>query len=415
MCLSPSPALALCQSFAAIAMEATSEEIFDRVQDIIARELGVEVEELQDADLPFSQLGIDPILGRVIVRQISQDLGLQLPEDVFQTHHDVGKFRQYISNFHTPGTTMTGTAKTKATAEEVKQKPHLQEGIHAPSPILIRGKPTKDSRNIFLLPDGSGSAMAYARLAAPAPNCCLYAMHSPFLEDPGKYTCTVEDLAAIWARGIQKIQPHGPYTLGGWSAGGYYAFEAMKYLQSEGEIVDKIILIDSPCRAKFETLPLDVIQYLSSHQLMGDQDTRKTPKRQVDHFEVTLRAVEQYKPTRISLFSKQAPDVYLIWATDPVLSRGEAARTGLDCSAKVTRFLLEERIDLGPNSWETLFPGESKISIATMPGNHFNIVYQPHVSNWAISFVSRILTPTQTPALSKKIRSLILIDTVSNR
>lgn len=391
---------------------ATSEERFGKVQDIIARELGVEVEELQDADLPFSQLGIDPISGRAIVRQISQELGLQLPEDVFQTHRDVGKFRQYIANSHPAAKSTSGTAKTKVTAEEVKTTSHLQEGIHAPLPVLIRGNPTKDSRNIFLLPDGSGSAMAYARLAAPAPNCCLYAMHSPFLEDPGKYTCTVEDLAAIWARGIQKTQPQGPYTLGGWSAGGYYAFEAMKCLQSEGEIVDKIILIDSPCRAKFETLPLDVIQYLSSHQLMGDQDAHKTPKRLVDHFEVTLRAVEQYKPTKMSVSSKEAaPDVNIIWATDPVLSRGEAARTGLDCGAKVTRFLLEERIDLGPNGWETLFPGASKISIATMPGNHFNIVHQPHVSNWPI-FVSRIPTPTETPILSEKVRSLILVDTV---
>lgn len=393
-------------------MEATSGEMLDRVQDIIARELGVEVEELQDADLPFSQLGIDPILGRVIVRQISQELALKLPEDVFQTYRNVGEFRQYITNSQTVATMMAGAATTKPAAEEVKTKPQLQEGPHPPLPVLIRGNPTKDSRNIFLLPDGSGSAMAYARLAAPGPNCCLYAMHSPFLEDPGNYTCTVEDLAAIWARGIQRTQPHGPYTLGGWSAGGYYAFEAMKYLQSEGEIVDKIILIDSPCRAKFETLPLDVVQYLSSHQLMGDPDTQKTPKRLVDHFEVTLRAVEQYKPTKMSISSKKpAPDVNIIWATDPVLSRTEAARTGLDCGVKVTRFLLEERIDLGPNGWETLFPEASKISIATMPGNHFNIVYQPHVSNWPIFFFPAFSTPIQTPTLSGKLRNLTLCQT----
>ncbi|KAK7725584.1 putative secondary metabolism biosynthetic enzyme [Diaporthe eres] len=278
-------------------MESASEENFNKVLEIIAGELGVEVDELQDADVPFSQLGIDPILGRVIVRKISQDLGFQLAEDVFQKVQDVGHFRQHVVKSHTVPATKT-------------------------------------------------------------------------------------DLSAIWARGIQKIQPHGPYRLGGWSAGGYYAFEVMKYLQSEGEAMDKIVLIDSPCRTKFETLPLDVVRYLSSHQLMGDKDSSQTPKWLVDHFEVTLNAVEQYKPAKMSVVPVEAaPDVHIIWATDGVLPRGGATQAGLDCGIKVTRFLLEERIDLGPNGWETLFTGASKIFIATMPGNHFNIVYKPYVQN----------------------------------
>ncbi|KAK2596545.1 hypothetical protein N8I77_013431 [Diaporthe amygdali] len=364
-----------------IAMEVAPEELFNKIQEIIARELGVEVDELQDADVPFSQLGIDPILGRVIVRTISQKLDLKLPEDIFQKTGDVGHLRQHIFDSHAAATTTIATTTAKTTVEDEETRPQPKRNSHAVFPVLIRGNPTKDSRNMFLLPDGSGSAMAYARLTAPAPDCCLYSMHSPFLADPSEYKCTVEDLAAIWARGIQKIQPHGPYTVGGWSAGGYYAFEVMKYLQSEGEVVDKIILIDSPCRTKFETLPLDVVRYLSSHQLMGDQDTNQTPKWLIDHFEVTLRAVERYKPTRMSAIPvKAAPDVYIIWATDAVLPHGGAAQTGLDCGVQVTRFLLEQRIDLGPNGWETLFAGLSKIFIATMPGNHFNIVHKPYTA-----------------------------------
>lgn len=365
-------------------MESALEKTFNKVQVIIAGELGVEVDELQDADITFSQLGIDPILGRVIVRKISQELGLQLPEDIFQRTRDVGYFRKHIVESGTVPTTMvtTATPTAKPLAQEVVPKPQIQAKGHAALPVLIRGNPAKGSKNMFLLPDGSGSAMAYARLTAPTPDCCLYSMHSPFLGDPGGYTCTVEDLSAIWARGIQKVQPHGPYILGGWSAGGYYAFEVMKYFQAQGEIVDKIILIDSPCRTNFETLPLDVVRYLSSHQLMGDRDAAQTPKWLIDHFEVTLRAVQRYKPTKLSSEPvESAPDVHIIWATHAVLPRGEAAQAGLDCGVKVTRFLLEERIDLGPNGWETLFPGASKISIATMPGNHFNIVYKPHVSN----------------------------------
>lgn len=363
-------------------MEVASEETFSKVQGIIAREVDIAVDELQDADVTFSQLGIDPILGRVIARKISEELSLQLPEDVFQRIRDVGHLRQHIAKSFTIATTTTATGKAKAILDEVKQKPQIKGPVRVSMPVLIRGTPAKGSKNIFLLPDGSGSAMAYARLTAPAPDCCLYSMHSPFLGDPTGYTCTVEDLSAIWARGIQQVQPHGPYVLGGWSAGGYYAFEVMKYLQSGGEIVSKIVLIDSPCRTKFETLPLDVVRYLSSHQLMGDHDTVQTPKWLIDHFEVTLGAVQRYKPIKMStVLVEAAPDVHIIWATDGVLPRGAAEQAGLDCGLKVTRFLLEERIDLDSNGWETLFPESSRIFIATMPGNHFNIVYKPYVSH----------------------------------
>jgi amino acid adenylation domain-containing protein len=56
---------------------------------------------------------------------------------------------------------------------------------------------------------------------------------------------SVEALAADYRRQIRAVQPHGPYTLGGFSGGGIDAFEVARQLQAEGETVALLVLMDS--------------------------------------------------------------------------------------------------------------------------------------------------------------------------
>lgn len=252
--------------------------------------------------------------------------------------------------------------------------------------VLLQGNKCSASKIVFLLPDGSGSAMAYARLPPVSADCCIYGMNSPFLRDTSKYKCSIEHLASIWAQEIKTIQPNGPYTLGGWSAGGYYAYEVMNCLYEMGEVVETLILIDSPCRTDFEALPLDVILYLSSHSLMGNWGNADPPSWLIDHFKATLRAVDSYQPAMV-VPSGRNPNVFILWASEALLHAGAVTQAGLDPHVKVTKFLLEPRIDFGSNGWEKLLPS-SEMYIAKIPGNHFNIIHPPNVSS--SSHVSRI-------------------------
>lgn len=261
-------------------------------------------------------------------------------------------------------------------------------GEIVPSTVLIQDSSaaSDNPKILFLLPDGSGSAMAYARLRimenppSARSGTKIIALNSPFMLSAHGYTCSIEQLAAAWSREILRIQPSGPYLLGGWSAGGFYAYEVMKALRCKGHLVDKLILIDSPCRTDFGALPVDVLRYLANHGLLGNGGNRNytVPRWLVHHFEATLRAVDQYNPTAYR--SKQGePEVFIIWATDPLFSSQMASQTGLDLDIKVSRFLLVGRSDFGPNGWNKLLPG-AKIHISKAPGNHFNLVHPPHVS-----------------------------------
>lgn len=348
-------------------------ELFNNVLKIVAEELDYPVEELQDDDVKFSEIGLDPIVASPIITKISQSIGVHLPDGAFDIFPDVGRLKQHV--IETSSSTSVKTSAMTVTGIATDYKGELL--------VLLQGNRSKASRTIFLLPDGSGSAMAYVRLPAVSSDCCIYGLNSPFLQETSKYNCSVEHLASIWAQEIKTIQPHGPYTLGGWSAGGYYAYEVMKYFHRMCEVVETLILIDSPCRTDFEALPLDVILYLSSHNLMGNWGNAGAPSWLIDHFKATLRAVDSYKPTKITP-SNHNPSVFIIWASGALLQENTTAQIGLDPNVKVTRFLLEPRADFGSNGWEKLLPG-ANMEIATVPGNHFNITHPPNASAFIYS------------------------------
>ncbi len=57
---------------------------------------------------------------------------------------------------------------------------------------------------------------------------------------------SIEEMAQCYVQAIRQIKPHGPYLLAGWSFGGTVAFAMAEILESAGETVSGIIMIDAP-------------------------------------------------------------------------------------------------------------------------------------------------------------------------
>lgn len=98
---------------------------------------------------------------------------------------------------------------------------------------------------LFLIHPASGLAMDYSGIVVKV-NRPLYGINSPVwgksnFEKPD----TLEALAQHYISVIKNIQPVGPYYLGGWSAGGNFAYEVAQQLSMSGNTVEKLILIDS--------------------------------------------------------------------------------------------------------------------------------------------------------------------------
>ncbi|MHC5675769.1 non-ribosomal peptide synthetase [Nostoc sp.] len=55
----------------------------------------------------------------------------------------------------------------------------------------------------------------------------------------------IEDMATYYIEALRRVQPKGPYFLGGWSFGGWVAFEMAQQLQKSGEEVALLAVLDT--------------------------------------------------------------------------------------------------------------------------------------------------------------------------
>lgn len=264
--------------------------------------------------------------------------------------------------------------------DDLQRSERQNKGDSIPLSIVLQSPAASWQRTLFLFPDGSGSGMVYASLPILSGQARLIALNSPFIYAAKGYTDTVEAMAQMWEGEVRKRQPHGPYTLGGWSAGGFYAYEMAKLLTAKGERVEKLVLIDSPCRLTYEPLPMRTMEALAERGVIGSTigRARTAPKWVVNHFRATIEALERYAPVALREGADGcSPTLFLIWASDGVkgLSCG-----GVDADANINRLLLETRTEFGPSGWERLVPPGAEIKTAAMSGSHFSMVHPPHVS-----------------------------------
>jgi hypothetical protein len=71
----------------------------------------------------------------------------------------------------------------------------------------------------------------------------LYCIQNKGWDGSGPFT-TIQEAAQCYVEEIRKIQPHGPYRLGGYCFGGMVAFEMACILEGMGEPVSSLFLFD---------------------------------------------------------------------------------------------------------------------------------------------------------------------------
>jgi pimeloyl-ACP methyl ester carboxylesterase len=113
----------------------------------------------------------------------------------------------------------------------------------------IQGDEDSHLTPLFLIHAISGLALPFLRLESLcSEDRPVFGVTSPMHCHGGEswnFPTSLPDLAAFYVRLIKKIQPDGPYLLGGWSMGGMIAMNMAHILLEQGEDVLKVIMIDS--------------------------------------------------------------------------------------------------------------------------------------------------------------------------
>ena len=117
-----------------------------------------------------------------------------------------------------------------------------------PSSCIVPIQPEGVRSPFFCVHGGTGEVLNFRDLAKHlGPDQPFYAIQASGLDGamgPSGPLVRVEDIAAHYIGEMKKVQPSGPYYLGGFSYGGRVAFVMARQLRAAGERVDLLALLD---------------------------------------------------------------------------------------------------------------------------------------------------------------------------
>ena len=188
---------------------------------------------------------------------------------------------------------------------------------------------------------------------------------------------SVEKLAGIYSKAIRRQQSVGPYRLAGISFGGILALETAKILQSEGDTVQLVVLLDTILRQGEKRRQLGALKHYMRKTTEGGVDylfskARKKLADFIDHRPTAERGslLDEESAIRFrELAYLQAQDEYeekiKPYSGDVLLFRAEGH---LDDA------IVEYLPDYG---WSRHLRGD--FNVFDVPGNHLDIIQQPYV------------------------------------
>ncbi len=212
----------------------------ERLAGIWADVLGAESVGMDDN---FFDLGGHSLLVLVLLAQTNAAFDVELPVRIIFDAPTVATMAKHIAEAQA-GTHEAALYKTSSVV-----------------PIQPRGT----NRPFFCVAPASGVVHPYYHVAS------LLGFQQPFyaLEDP-RLCAQQSDIAGIEAiakfhiEAMREVQSHGPYLLGGWSFGGYVAFEMARQLAEQGERVALLALIECEASGKEDAAPRTLMTALAN-------------------------------------------------------------------------------------------------------------------------------------------------------
>jgi amino acid adenylation domain-containing protein len=114
---------------------------------------------------------------------------------------------------------------------------------------VVPMRPQEKRPPFFLVGWVGGQLIGYRTLVDQFPDTVsVYGLQAPGLDGSRLPLSTIEGLAAHYISEIRRVQPHGPYYIGGFCFAGVVAYEMARQLSEQGEELGMVALIDSYLR-----------------------------------------------------------------------------------------------------------------------------------------------------------------------
>ncbi|MEV2199320.1 amino acid adenylation domain-containing protein [Streptomyces fradiae] len=111
---------------------------------------------------------------------------------------------------------------------------------------LVAIRPQGKRPPLFFAHPMGGNVLCYVPFAKHLPeDQPFYAFQAAGADVGTEPVRGIEKLAAGYVEAMRRVQPTGPYHLGGWSFGGFVAFEMARQLHAAGESVGSLVVLDT--------------------------------------------------------------------------------------------------------------------------------------------------------------------------
>jgi thioesterase domain-containing protein len=206
-------------------------------------------------------------------------------------------------------------------------------------------------------------------------------------------------MASRYLLELRRIQPRGPYRLGGWSMGGIVAFEMARQLEADGEEIDLVALIDTvPPAAEPALSPivdeellgwfaLDLARLLRPEGEIAAEELRQLAAPETLGHVARLAHAAGLLPEDFG--PAQMQPLFETFAVNLRASRAFARRP---YSGSVSLFLSAETFSAhGPellDGWARSALGGTEMSL--LPGDHYGLLRQPQVERLAEELTARL-------------------------
>jgi amino acid adenylation domain-containing protein len=198
----------------------------------------------------------------------------------------------------------------------------------------------------------------------------FYGLQAEGLDGTPITPTSIEAIAASYLKEMRKVQPHGPYLLGGYSSGGVTAYEIARHLRATGEEVALLVLFDS-----YNPAVLTRVRTRARVIRSAIRSAVQAPSK------ITVRRVVQFFGRHVG---GQLPEL-LDRQFELVHERAVRAYRPLSYAGKVTLFRTQDQgeayeaePDLG---WGAVAKGGAEVHY--VPGMHLSVFSDENVSDLA--------------------------------
>ncbi len=331
----------------------------------------------------FFELGGNSIGCAVLVNRLQKQIGHRVSVIALFDSPTVAGLAHYL------GQACPDVVHRAFGAGSLEAEPALDASSLSEAPPRVIG-PGRGSCVVALQPEGAGTpwfmvhppggivvcyqALAQ-RLGRERP---FYGIRSRGLHGEADLPGRLEDMAAEYLAAVKEIQPHGPYLLGGWSAGGLVALEIARQLQVQGESILMLAFLDTIPETTDDPNWADRPGVEYGLDLSLDQLSRLGPDEQLPYLwqhALKLGLIESSLP--MDVVHQVIDDLKRVFHHHMVLIDRYAVRR---YSGQITLLrpsdspiATESRHDRG---WGGLAAG---VDVHFVPGQHHSMVQEPHV------------------------------------